>query len=470
MPAAARLRTFTRLNTRTGGQPSYTTARLALLMSLWSVLPVLAAPTGLLEIYQQARLNDPQLAAAGHSRQAAQELIEQAKAAYRPAVSLTANASQNHTDLKYSSPSVPLPAGVNSFQGYAARLEARQPLYRKENLERIDLSQVQVTLADKQYHLQQQQLMLRTTQAYFDVLQAQDHITLLEAQKQAVSEQQQQAKASFEAGISTITDVHEAQARYDLILAQEIAASNAQAIAQHTLQAITGKQPPALASVREDLQMTGALPALQAWQTATLNSSLDIQIQQAQVNVQQHQVAIARAGHYPTLDAVASYSDSHYNGSQNGFGNDLQNATIGVELNVPLYLGGAVDSRTRQAAYLTQRAQDDLEHVTRLSVLETQRAYLTLSSSMAQITALTQALKSSQSQLDATRLGYEVGIRTSVDLLNARQQLFSAKRDLLQVRYQYLVSMIRLKTASGIITEADIQEIDQLLVKHIPAP
>lgn len=437
-----------------------------LVAGTWLTLSVQAATPGLLDIYLQAKQSDPQLAAAGHGNQAAQELIEQAKATYRPSLNLTASANTNHTDLKYSTNNVPLPAGVNRFEGYAAKIEARQPIYRKENLERIDLSKVQVSISDKQYHLSQQQLMLRTTQAYFDVLQAQDRITLLAAQKQAISEQLQQAKTSFEAGISTVTDVHEAQARHDLIIAQEIATENELAVAKHTLQAIIGKQPQTLAKVREDLQITSSLKPMQDWQEVTSASNLNLQIQQAQVELNERNIAIAQSGHYPTLDAVASYSDSHYNGSQNVFGTDLKNAVIGVELSVPLYLGGAVDSRIRQATYNKQSAQDDLENVSRQTTLETQRAYLTLSSSMAQINALEQALKSSQSQLDATKLGYEVGIRTSVDLLNARQQVFSAKRDLLQARYNYLVSIIRLKTASGIVSEADLQDIDQQLVKQ----
>lgn len=425
-----------------------------------------AAPQSLLDIYQQAEQNDPQLAAAGHGNQAAQELIEQAKAGYRPSLALSASATANHTDLKYSTKSVPLPAGVNAFEGYAARLEARQPIYRKENLERIDLSKVQVSITDKQLNLTRQQLMLRSTQAYFDVLQTQDRIELLAAQKQAIYEQLQQAKASFNAGLATVTDVHEAQARFDLMVAQEIAAQNEQAVANHSLQAIIGKPPQTLAKVRDDLQVVAALKPMQDWQEATAASNLAVQIQQAQIEVSERSIAIAQSGHYPTLDAVASYTDSHYNGSQNSFGTDLQNAVIGVELSVPLYQGGAVDSRVRQAAYNKLRAQDDLENIHRQTTLETQRAYLGLSSSMAQIKALAQALQSSQSQLDATRLGYEVGIRTSVDLLNARQQYFSAKRDLLQARYQYLVSIIRLKTASGIINEADLQDIDQQLIKR----
>lgn len=439
---------------------------IALASCLWLPHASWAASQSLLDIYQEAKANDPVLASAGSANQAAQEIIEQAKAGYRPVVNLTAGASASQTDLKIIGTQNPLRGGRNNFEGYQSRLEARQPIFRKENLERIDQSKVQVSIADKQYHLAQQNLMLRTTQAYFDVLLAQDRITLIDAQKKAILSQLEQAKATFEVGTATITDVNEAQARYDLVVAQELSALNEMEIAKRTLQAITGKLPDHLASVREDIQITPSLKSIQEWQEVANQSNLNIQIQQETVQVSEKDIEIARAGHYPTLDAVASYLDSYANGGQNGFGGDLTNATIGVELSMPLYQGGAVSSRVRQAAYNRQRALDDLQNALRQTSLETQRAYLNLSTSIAQVKALEQALKSSQSQLDSTKLGYEVGVRTSVDVLNAQQQYFSANRDLLQARYNYLVNIIRLKTASGIVSEADLQDIDQQLAKR----
>lgn len=428
--------------------------------------PAWAGSQGLIEIYQEAKSNDPVLASAGSANLAAQEVIEQAKAAYRPSVYLSAGASANRTDLNITGSQAPFPGGRNRFEAYQARLEARQPIFRKENLERIDQSRVQVSISDKQYHLAQQDLMLRTTQAYFDVLLAQDRITLIDSQKKAIDRQLQQAKASFDAGTSTITDVDEAHARYDLVTAQELSAQNELEIARRSLQAITGLLPEQLASVREDIQVTPDLKPMQEWQDAALASNLNIHIRQEAVKVSEKDIEIARAGHYPTLDAVASYLNSYSNGGQYGFGGDLTNATIGVELSMPLYQGGAVDSRVRQAAHNRQKALDDLQATLRQTSLETQRAYLNLNTSIAQVKALEQALKSSKSQMDSTQLGFEVGVRNSVDVLNAQQLYFSAKRDLLQARYQYLVNIIRLKTASGIVSEADLQDIDQQLSKH----
>ena len=422
------------------------------------------AQQSLLDVYHQAVAHDPTLASATSANKAAQEAIEQAKALYRPNVNFNAGASASRTNVKFIGTSVFRADGSSSFEGYNYGVEARQPIYRKDSLVQLDQSKVQVSLADKQLHLTQQELMLRTTQAYFDTLNAQDRIALIQAQKTAILSQLDQAKATFEVGTATITDVNEAQARYDLILAQEIGAQNDFDIAKRALQALTGQMPEKLATVRADIKVTPMGQAMQDWQNVAVSSNLNIQIQQDALKIAEHDIERAQAGHMPTLDAVASYTNNYSNGSANGFGSDLKNSTIGLQLQIPLYQGGAVMSRERQAVYNKQKAQDDVEVAKRQTDLETQRAYLNLSSSIAQVKALEQALISSQSQLDSTKLGYEVGVRTSVDVLNAQQQLFSAKRDLLQARYNYLVNIIRLKSTTGIVNEADLADINQQLV------
>ncbi|OYY48706.1 MAG: type I secretion protein TolC [Methylophilaceae bacterium 17-44-8] len=424
-----------------------------------------AAPIlNLLDVYQEALAHDPTLASATNTNRAAQEAIEQAKANYRPNVNFTAGASGSRTNIKFIGASVFRSAGRASFEGYNYQLEARQPIYRKDSLVQIDQSKIQVSQADKQLHLTQQNLMLRTTQAYFDVLIAQDRIGLIQAQKAAILSQLDQANATFEVGTATITDVNEAQARYDLVVSQEIAAENEFEIAKRALQAITGRIPEKLATVKSDIQVVQLSQGMNDWQDVALASNLNIQIQQDAFKLAEQDIERANAGHMPTLDAVASFTNNYSNGSPNGFGSDLENTTVGFELQIPLYQGGAVTSRVRQAVYNKQRAQDEIEVAKRQTDLETQRAYLNLSSSIAQVKALEQALISSQSQLDSTKLGYEVGVRTSVDVLNAQQQLFSAKRDLLQARYNYLVNIIRLKSATGVVSEADLADINQQLV------
>lgn len=440
---------------------------LLLLLSLptFAIAEESAKKQDLLAIYSQALAHDPTLASAKNANLAAQEIIEQGKALYRPTINFNAGASASQTHIKFTGAGFNAfrAEGSQNFQGYQYGVEARQPIYRKQNLVQMDQSKTQVSQADKQLYLSQQDLIMRTTQAYFDVLNAQDRIALIGAQKTAILSQLDQAKANFEVGTTTITDVNEAQARYDLIVAQEIAAINEHQIAKRAIEAVTGEMPGELATGKTIIEVVQPPQSMQDWQQIATENNLNIQIQQDALKLAEQEVERAEAGHLPTLDAVGSYTSSYADGGTSGVGNDLQNATIGVQLQIPLYQGGAISSRARQAVLNKQRAMDDVEIARRQTGLDTQRAYLNLSTSIAQVKALEQALTSSQSQLDSTKLGYEVGVRTSVDVLNAQQQLFSAKRDLLQARYNYLVNVIRLKFTSGVLTEADLQQINHQL-------
>ena len=421
-----------------------------------------AQPLKLMDVYQQALAQDATLASALSTNRAAQEIIEQGKALYRPTVNFNAETNALKSSFHYLSTSS---TDRSQFENYRYGVDARQPIFRQQNLIQIDQATTQVSIADKQLNVAQQALMLRTTQAYFDVLMAQDRIDLIVAQKTAIAGQLAQAQANFDLGTATITDANEAQARYDLVVAQEIAALNEFEIAKHAVQAITGQLPQRLANVKLQLKANEMGLSMATWQELALLNNLNIQIQQDTAKLADQEIARNQAGHLPTLDAVASYTNSYANGtiSRFGAGNELQVGSIGLQLQIPLYEGGAVSSRVRQAQLNKQRAQDDLTAVRRQTELDTQRAYLNLSSSIAQLKALDQAVISSQSQLDATQLGYQVGVRTSVDVLNAQQQFFSAKRDVAQARYNYLINIIRLKAAAGVVAAADLVDINQQL-------
>jgi outer membrane protein len=428
---------------------------------------VQAQPLRLMDVYQQALMHDASLASALTANRAAQEIIEQGKALYRPTVNFNAETNKLQTNIDYlgTLPNVTPNNNKSNFENYRYGVDARQPIFRMQNLIQIKQAETQVSQADKQLNLAEQALMLRTTQAYFDVLMAQDKIELIEAQKQAITSQLAQAQANFDLGSATITDANEAQARFDLTTAQEIAAVNEYQIAKHTVQAITGQLPQRLASIKPQLKPNDLVQSMASWQELALINNLNIQIQQDAAKLADQEIARNQAGHLPTLDAVASYTNSYANGSASvfGTGNELQVGSIGLQLQIPLYEGGANSSRVRQAMLNKQKAQDDLETIRRQTELDTQRAYLNLSSSIAQLKALDQAVMSSQSQLDATQLGYQVGVRTSVDVLNAQQQLYSAKRDALQARYNYLINIIRLKTAAGTVAAVDLVDINQQL-------
>ena len=420
----------------------------------------------LLDIYQQALSNDPTWASARSANTAAQEKLEQGKALYRPTVSFNSNASHSETDIRYlGSGSVFRNGGRESFDTFGYGVNVSQPVYRKQNSVQYQQSKTQVAQADKQLVLAQQNLMLRVAQAYFDVLLAQDKIDLINAQKAAINRQLEQAKANFDVGTATITDVNEAQARYDLTLAQEIAAINDLEVKKHAVQSVIGNLPQTLATARADFRTTLPEPHdMERWVEIAEQNNLALNIQQQAFELASQQVDLANAGHLPTLDAVGSYADTRAGGSANGFGSDLQNATIGLQLQIPIYQGGAINSKVREAVANKQKAQEDVEIARRQVDLDTRQAYLNLTSGVAQVQAFEQALISSQSQLDSTNLGYEVGVRTSVDVLNAQQQFYSAKRDLLQARYSYLLSILKLKSATGLLNEADLADINQLLV------
>ena len=442
-----------------------------LLTSILCTLPLSAyaenKPQSLLDIYNLALAHDATLASALMANQATQEIIQQGKALYRPMVNFNAGTAITHTDIAYKGVGAgfPFPGGGQSFSAYQYGVEARQPIYRKQNLVELEQAKTQVSLADKQLYLTQQTLLLRTTSAYFDVLLSQDKMELLAAQKVAILSQLEQSKANFDAGTNTSNDVNEAQARYDLVVAQEFAAINDHQIAQQAIQAITGEMPQSLAPMNAMLKTHALEQSMDKWLEVAAENDLNIQIHQDSVKLSEQAIEHANAGHLPTLDAVASVSDSYASGSYYGFGSDIKSGSVGLQLQVPLYQGGATSSRVRQAVLNKQKAINDVDIAKRQMSQETQRAYLNLSTSIAQVKAYEQALVSSQSQLDSTHVSYDVGLRTSVDVLNAQQQLFSAKRDLLQARTSYLVNIIRLKTVSGVVAESDLVDINQQLVQ-----
>jgi outer membrane protein len=420
------------------------------------------------QIYQQALTQDPVLASAKSGNRAMQEKLVQGNALYLPTINFNAGATASQTDIKYiGSSSVFRNGGRETFEGYSYGVNLNQPIYRKQIQAQLAQAKSQVEQSDKQLLLAQQNLILRSSKAYFDVLMAQDKIELIQAQKNAISKQLEQAKANFDVGTATITDFNEAQARFDLVQAQEIAAMSDLEVKKRAIQSIVGQMPAKLNAVRDDLKPQMPEPvAMDKWVEIASQTNLMIAIQQQSLEIATQEVERQNAGHLPTLDAIASYTDRYANGSANGFGSDLQDATIGLQLQIPLYQGGAIASRIREAVANKQKAMDDLVAARRQAELDTRQGYLDLVSVVSQIKAYEQALSSSQSQLDSTMLGYEVGVRTSVDVLNAQQQFFTAKRDLLQSRYAYLMNILSLKSAVGLLNDADIDAVNQQLVNN----
>jgi outer membrane protein len=426
--------------------------------------PLGAAAENLNQVYAAARDYDAQYAAARYALQAGQEKLPQGRALLLPTLNLTANATRSSIDSESKDP-----AASPSFQrdvdssGYA--LNFTQPIYRAQNYAQYNQAELLVKQAEAQFGLAGQDLMLRVAQAYFDLLAAQDTLALVGAQKTAISEQLAQAKRNFEVGTATITDTHEAQARYDLAVAQEISSLNDVEARRGALQQLTGKEYATVTPLRPDVRLLPPTPDdMQSWVDLAEKQSYPVLVQEAGTEVASLEAKRNRAGHYPTLDFVASYGYTSQNASQlSAIGSNVTSSSIGLQFAMPLFQGGSISSREREAAANYERSRQDLENARRSSALATRQSYLSVINGIAQVRALEQALVSTQSALDSNRLGYEVGVRINIDVLNAQQQVFSTRRDLAVARYNTITNTLRLKSAAGNLREEDLDEINRAL-------
>ncbi|MDO8349589.1 MAG: TolC family outer membrane protein, partial [Gallionella sp.] len=357
--------------------------------------------TDLLDIFHGAQRNDPVFAAARAAQQAGQEKLPQGRALLMPNVNLVANSTYNDQTTQYQGATL-FPGGTNRYNSHGYGVTLVQPLYRQQNWVAYSAAQLQVAQSDAQFKIAEQDLLLRAAQAYFDVLIAQDSVQLAEAQKTAISEQLAQAKRNFEVGSATITDTHEAQARHDLTVAQQIAAQNNLEIKQHALQQLTNELPKDIRPLGKQFKLQAPLPVgLEKWLEDAQRNNLQLAIARAGAELAEKEVLRNRGGHYPTVDMVANYSKNHANGGSFGVGSDSTNKSVGVQLNLPLFQGGATHSKWREAEANNERAQQELENVRRSVVLQTRQAYLGVVSGIAQVQALQQALTSGASVLEA---------------------------------------------------------------------
>nr|WP_090657639.1 TolC family outer membrane protein [Nitrosomonas marina] len=412
----------------------------------------------LMDIYQEALEKDAQYQSARAVYQAAQEKITQGRAGLLPSVNLSATRQTQEVDTTLGPPV--------TIQNRGIVISATQPLIRFENFIIYSQSKTQVSQAESQFVLAAQDLILRVAQAYFNVLDAQTDVEVAEAQKTAILKQLEQAQRNFEVGVATIVDTNEAQARFDLTLSQEIAARNALEISKRALQSIINRFPGQLASAHEISTELLSLPyiSMDEWVAAAEAQNYMIKIQQAAYDLANKEVKKAWAQHYPTVDLVAQYSDqTGVGGAITGRGIDLTSKSIGLQLNLPLFQGFGTQSRVREAIANQEKAQHDLENTRRDMMLQVRQQYLNVTNGIAQVKALKQALVSSQTQLDSTMLGQEVGVRTEVDVLNAQQQFYSARRDLAKAYHGYLMSRLRLSAEAGELDEEVLKQINVML-------
>ena len=425
--------------------------------------PLLASPLSaadLMQVYREAQDSDPTFAAARATREAGQEKMPQARAGLLPSLTLSGNTTWNETEITaHGGPSLAKPR----YNSNAYQLTLSQPLFRWQNWLSYDQSKLQVAQAEANFVQARQDLILRVAQAYFDTIYAVENLKAVRTNKLAIAQQLESARKNFEVGTATITDTHEAQARYDLAMAQEIAADSDVEIKQHAMQAIIGRAPGPLATPRQNAELTAPQPGdMKQWVAAAENDSLTVQIQQAAADIAAREVDKQRAGHYPTVDLVANqgYSKSFIP----SFGLvDTDSRNLGVQVNIPLFQGGLTVSRQREAAANRMAAQSGLDAARRSAALSARQYYLGVVNGLAQVKALKAALVSSQSALDSNKLGYEVGVRINIDVLNAENQVYVTRRDLAKATLDTLMAQLRLKASTGALGDDDLAQINALL-------
>ncbi|QNM97141.1 TolC family outer membrane protein [Chitinimonas koreensis] len=446
----------------------FPSARRALSLAIALAVGSSAFAADLLSVYQEAKKYDATYAAAEAALRAGQEKSAQGRSLWLPKVQLQSGYSHATQDTDYGRNNVLLQDSDRSGNSYNYTVSASQPIYRADaSVGKVQLDE-QARLAEVSFASAQQNLILRVAQAYFDVLYAQDNLEFVRSQKDAVSQQLAQAKKSFEVGVATITDTHEAQAKYDAIVASEIAAENDLLVKQNAFLQLTGVPAEGLSMLPAKMAATPPSPNdVNAWLRDAEQKSLAIDAQRGQLAIAEAEIDKYRLLRQPTLDLVAQYgTDYKKNGLTAAGGTDkTTSSAIGVQLNIPIYTGGATSSRLREAIALRDKAQHELEATRRDTAQTTKQAFLGVQAGAAQIRALEQALVSSQSSLDSTKLGREVGVRTTLDLLNAQQQYYSTKRDLALARYNYLLNQLKLSAAVGELGQPNLEAVNAQLAR-----
>lgn len=421
------------------------------------------ARNDLLTIYRDALQNDSVFASARFARQAAGELEPQARAAVLPNVNLGLGASDSYIDFSASSPF----GYSRNFWSWGPVLSLSMPIYRPQYWEAIEQAKLSVVAAEATLAQARQDLILRVAQAYFDVLAAQDNLAAILESKKGATEQLAQAKREFEVGTKTIVDTHEAQARYDQTVAQEQTARGDLIVKQNALRVIIGRDPGPLAPLREAPELAAPQPNnVEAWARQAEESSFGVAASRAAAEIARRETKRQREANLPTVDLTASVANSRQSGSSvSGVSGDVRSATIGVQLNYPLYTGGLIQSRIRQALANEEKSAQDLESARRTASQAARQAFTGVDFGLAQVRALESAETSAKSQLESTRLGYRVGVRINLDVLNAETQLFNTQRDLKKARYDFLVNGLRLQSAAGALTAKDLEGLNGLLVR-----
>jgi len=415
-------------------------------------------------VYQLAEQNDPTLQSARYAYQAAAEKLPQAKAGLLPVLTINGNGSQARNNVEF--PGVPPVSRPN--RTWAWTVQVTQPLIRIANLYAYSEAEGIVAQAEAQYHLAEQSLILRVAQAYFDVNVAQESIVAADAQLRATEEQMAQAQHGFKDGTVAITDVHEAKSRMESARAQRIAALNDLQAKRAALEQIVGPLPEQLAGLRDDAYITPPAPqnALE-WSDLARHNNPSVYAQEAVLATAEATIKRNRAEHLPTLDLVGSYGDNSSSSSVSNpvnYAERYKSGQIGLQLSIPIYSGGLVNSRVKEAIANRYKAEADLEVARRQAATDARVAYAGVINGLSQIDALQVAIDSGKSAVQGNQIGYKVGIRINLDVLTSQQQLYTAQRDYVKARYDTLLQGLKLKAAAGTLSPSDVLDINSLFI------
>ena len=434
-----------------------------------------AQSQSLLELYQAAQSYDASYQAVQAQLDATSAKTEQVQAQYAPVVSLQGSLAQGWQQSKSYTDSYDYTTQKNEMDGTLS-LAFSQTLYSRLNELSMTSAQRNAAVVELALATARQDLMVRVSSAYFDVLAARDSLEFVRAQKTAVGEQLAAAKRNFEVGTSTITDTREAQARFDLVIAQEIAAQNDLTVRQSLLDQLVGRKDLKPQSLRLPLRMPAVLGTDNEWAALTEQYLPQIQSKRTELELARLETEKARADTSPTVSLTGSlgkvfpWGGSNTSNDTTGVNTfthsrDTQTGSVGLVVNIPLFTGSTRGAKLRETLALEDKTRNDLQALTRNAQQTTRTVFYGLHSLAGQVKAYEAAEASSQSALDANRLGYQVGVRINIDVLNAQSQLYDTKAKLAKARYDVLVSNLKLRQAAGTLAESNLEEIDGLLTK-----
>ena len=417
----------------------------------------------ILDVYKTAKDNDAVLGAANASFAASKELVPQARSLLLPSIGGQVNTSKTNRDILLRGQ----PALGETYNDNGWNAQLRQPVLNLASWYTLGSAKSSVKAAGMQLEAERQDLIVRVIEAYLNILRTKDRLDTTSAEVTAVQRQLEQVQQRFEVGLVAITDVLESQAVYDSTVVRRIQAESDHDISFETLITLTGRSYDQLARLSQTLPIVDPNPKdEEEWVTTALRSNLGIKAAAAQLAAARSDVRARRSDHLPTIDATATYADS-VTGGQNFFGGagdtTTENTIYALSLTVPLYRGGAVRSKVREANARVVQSQEQLLNQKRTVTRNTRNLFKSVATDVLRVEARLKAIRSSQSALEATETGYEVGTRNIVDVLQAQQRLFSTQFDYADSRYNYVVNLMRLKQATGKLTQEDLEELNQFV-------